>query len=51
VSVCSWVPWYVPTFDAAIHVCELAKSFGLIDGTKGGYDQRIERIRKKQRAG
>jgi tetratricopeptide (TPR) repeat protein len=35
-------------FDAAIQVCELAKSFGLSDGTKGGYDQRIERIRNKQ---
>jgi len=35
-------------FDEAIKVCEIAISFGLKDGTKGGYESRIERIKKKQ---
>jgi hypothetical protein len=34
-------------FEKAISVCELAISFGLDDGTKGGYESRIERINKK----
>lgn len=35
-------------FDEAIKVCETAISFSLKDGTKGGYESRIERIKKKQ---
>jgi hypothetical protein len=34
-------------FEKAIEVCEMAISYGLSDGTKGGYEVRIERIRKK----
>ena len=34
-------------FEKAIKVCEMAISFGLDDGTKGGYQSRIERINKK----
>lgn len=34
-------------FEKAKSVCELAISFGLEDGTKGGYQSRIERINKK----
>ena len=36
-------------FDEAISVCEAALSYGLDDGTKGGFAGRIERIRKKGR--
>lgn len=35
-------------FERAVWVCELAKYYGLIDGTKAGFDGRIARIRKKQ---
>lgn len=35
-------------FEKAIHVCEIAISFGLDDGTKGGYESRIEKINKKK---
>ena len=34
-------------FDRAIQVCEKAIAYGLDDGTKGGYEGRIERIKKK----
>jgi hypothetical protein len=34
-------------FQKAIEVCESAIGFGLDDGTKGGYEGRIERIKKK----
>lgn len=34
-------------FQAAVAVCEQALAFGLHDGTKGDYQGRIERIRKK----
>ena len=34
-------------FERAVHVCEAAIAFGLHDGTKGGYEGRIERIKKK----
>ena len=37
-------------FDRAIQVCESAIGFGLDDGTKGGYEGRIERIKKKAKA-
>lgn len=37
-------------FDRAVWVCELAKHYGLDDGTKSGFDGRIARIRKKQAA-
>lgn len=36
-------------FEEAVNVCERAIAFGLSDGTKSGYEGRIERIRKKQR--
>jgi len=35
-------------FEKAIKVCELAISLGFDDGTKGGYQSRIERINKKK---
>ena len=35
-------------YDKAVSVCEQALSYGLRDGTKGDYEGRIERIRKKQ---
>ena len=35
-------------FDEAIEVCEKAIKFGLSDGTKGDYQGRIERIKKKK---
>ena len=35
-------------FDRAIKVCNQAIKFGLADGTKSGFEGRIERIRKKQ---
>lgn len=35
-------------YDKAIAVCKKALSYGLIDGTKGGYEGRIERIKKKR---
>ncbi len=35
-------------FERAVWVCELAKYYGLADGTKAGFDGRIARIRKKQ---
>jgi hypothetical protein len=39
-------------YDDAIAVCQKALSFGLDDGTKSGFEGRIERITKKQqRAG
>jgi tetratricopeptide (TPR) repeat protein len=34
-------------YEKAIDVCEKAIAFGLNDGTKGGYQGRIERIKKK----
>lgn len=34
-------------FEKAIEVCEAAISFGLRDGTKGGFEARIEKIKKK----
>lgn len=34
-------------FDRAIEVCEVAISHGLQDGTKSGFQGRIERIRRK----
>lgn len=34
-------------FDATVAVCEQVLAFGLHDGTKGDYQGRIERIRKK----
>lgn len=34
-------------FEKAISVCQKAITFGLDDGTKGGYEGRIERITKK----
>ena len=34
-------------FDRAIKVCETAISFGLHDGTKSGFQGRIDRIKKK----
>jgi hypothetical protein len=37
-------------FERAIWVCELAKYYGLQDGTKAGFDGRIARIRKKREA-
>jgi hypothetical protein len=33
-------------FDRAIEVCQVAASWGLGDGTAGGYDGRIKRLRK-----
>lgn len=35
-------------YDKAIAICKEAISYGLHDGTKAGYEGRIERIRKKQ---
>jgi hypothetical protein len=35
-------------YEKAIKVCEDANSFGLDDGTKSGYQGRIERIKRKQ---
>ena len=35
-------------YEAAIKVCETALSLGLHDGTKGGFQGRIERITKKK---
>lgn len=37
-------------FDRAVWVCELAKCYGLSDGTKSGFDGRIARIRKRQQS-
>jgi hypothetical protein len=37
-------------FQKAVKVCESAIGFGLDDGTKGGYEGRIERIKKKAKA-
>jgi hypothetical protein len=37
-------------YDRAVWVCELAKYYGLEDGTKAGFDGRIARIRKMQQA-
>lgn len=34
-------------YERAIEVCEIAISHGLHDGTKGGFEGRIERIKKK----
>lgn len=36
-------------FDKAINVCQMAINFGLKDGTKGGFEGRIERIKKKSK--
>lgn len=36
-------------YTEAIEVCELAQSYGLIDGTKGGYLARIEKLKKKSK--
>ncbi|MGB2985733.1 MAG: TerB N-terminal domain-containing protein [Phycisphaerae bacterium] len=38
------------SFDEAVEVCEHAISYGLIDGTKSGFEGRIARIRKQQKA-
>lgn len=38
-------------FDEAIEVCELALQYGLIDGTKSGFEGRISRIKKKRVTG
>jgi predicted Zn finger-like uncharacterized protein len=35
-------------FDKAIEVCQQAIGFGLFDGMQGGFEGRIERIRRKQ---
>ena len=35
-------------FDRAIEVCETAIRFGLHDGTKAGFEGRIDRINKKR---
>lgn len=35
-------------YQRAIDVCQTAIGFGLSDGTKGGFPERIKRIRKKQ---
>jgi len=37
-------------FERAVWVCELAKDYGLEDGTKAGFDGRIARIRKTRGA-
>lgn len=34
-------------FDRAVEVCEVAISHGLHDGTKGGFEGRIDRIKRK----
>lgn len=34
-------------YEKAIDVCEMAISYNIVDGTKGGYQGRIERIKKK----
>ena len=34
-------------FEKAVKVCEMAISFGLDDGTKGNYQGRIDKIKKK----
>lgn len=34
-------------FDRAVEVCEVAISHGLHDGTKGGFEGRIERIKRR----
>lgn len=38
-------------FDRAIEVCKTAIRFGLHDGTKSGFEGRIERIKKKRAKG
>ena len=35
-------------FESAIRVCEQAIAYGLSDGSKGGFEGRIERIKKQQ---
>lgn len=35
-------------YDEAIKICEMAITFSLDDGTKGGYENRIEKINKKK---
>jgi len=37
-------------FERAVWVCELAKFYGLDDGTRAGFDGRIARIRRKLEA-
>lgn len=34
-------------FEEALHICALAMKYGLDDGTKGGYQSRIERLKKR----
>jgi hypothetical protein len=59
VELCGFMP-SVPTFkylaivltedgkyEKAIEVCQKAMSYGVNDGTKGGFPARIERIKKK----
>jgi len=38
-------------FEKAIQVCEAAIGYGLEDGTKGGFEGRIDRIKKKASLG
>lgn len=38
------------SYDEAVAVCERALSFGLMDGTKSGFEGRIQRIRKQHAA-
>jgi hypothetical protein len=35
-------------YDQAIKICKMAISYGLKDGTKGGFDGRIKKIEKKR---
>jgi hypothetical protein len=35
-------------FDKAVEVCETAIGLGFHDGTKGGFESRISKIRKQQ---
>ena len=35
-------------FQQAIEICEMAISYGLSDSTKGGFEGRLEKLRKKQ---
>lgn len=38
-------------FSKATEVCEYAMRFGLTDGTKGGFESRIQKIRKQEQKG
>ena len=42
-----WLVKPMLSAEKAIEVCEKATAFGLHDGTKGDYQARIERIKKK----